>query len=233
MTGFGESHAQQDGTAVAVEVRSINNRYFKLTVRTSEGYAALESLVEAEVRQFIHRGTVQVNVRVDQRRSPEDVHINLEVLRAYRSQLATLLPPGHAEEIVRWEALLPLPGVVEDAAVAGFDASTDWPIIEQVLKAALDRMIQMRTKEGEAMAADLLINCRTIGASLEQIATRAPLVVSDYRDRLHERLNKLLAEFGVAADASDLIKEVCLPTAATFPRKSFACEAISISFRPR
>ena len=27
MTGFGEAHSQQDGLAVAVEIRTINNRY--------------------------------------------------------------------------------------------------------------------------------------------------------------------------------------------------------------
>ena len=48
MTGFGESHCQQDGLAVAVEIRTINNRFFKLTVRTTEGYASLEPLVESE-----------------------------------------------------------------------------------------------------------------------------------------------------------------------------------------
>jgi uncharacterized protein YicC (UPF0701 family) len=37
MTGFGEAHCQQDGLAVAVEIRTINNRFFKLTVRAGEG----------------------------------------------------------------------------------------------------------------------------------------------------------------------------------------------------
>ena len=37
MTGFGEMHCQRDGVAVAIEVRAINNRYFKLAVRSTEG----------------------------------------------------------------------------------------------------------------------------------------------------------------------------------------------------
>ena len=90
MTGFGEAHCQQDGLAVAVEIRTINNRFFKLTVRAGEGYASLDALVEVVVRKAIHRGTIQVNIRVDRRRSPDDYRINVDVLERYRQQLVEL-----------------------------------------------------------------------------------------------------------------------------------------------
>ena len=64
MTGFGEAHRQTDGIAVVVEVRTINNRYFKLTLKCGEGYSLLEPEIEAVVRQQIRRGTVQVSLRV-------------------------------------------------------------------------------------------------------------------------------------------------------------------------
>ena len=139
MTGFGESHCQQDGLAVAVEIRTINNRYFKLAVRTTEGYASLEPLVEAAVRAAVHRGTIQVNVRVDRRRSPDDYKINVDVLDRYRRQLAALMrdwkTTGGGDPPL--EALLPLPGVVDDASGAAVDATADWPVIERTVQAAL------------------------------------------------------------------------------------------------
>jgi uncharacterized protein (TIGR00255 family) len=99
---------------------------------------------------------------------------------------------------------------VDDASGVAIDAAADWPIIERTLRSAMERMIQMRNKEGQAMAADLAANCGIIGTSLDHVERRAPLVVADYRTRLHERLKKTLAEFDVAIDASDLIKEVSL-----------------------
>ena len=60
------------------------------------------------------------------------------------------------------------------------------------------------------MAADLLTNARSAGACLAEIERRAPLVVESYRSRLHDRLRKTLAEFQVALDPSDMIKEVGL-----------------------
>ena len=123
MTGFGESHVQQDGLAVAVEVRAVNNRFFKLTVRATEGYASLEPLVENEVRAAVHRGTIQVNVRIDRRRSPDDYRINVDVLDHYRQQLESLRRQWEVAQPVSFEALLPLPGVVDDAAAVAVDAA--------------------------------------------------------------------------------------------------------------
>jgi uncharacterized protein (TIGR00255 family) len=213
MTGFGESHCQQDGLAVAVEVRTINNRFFKLTVRASEGYGSLDSMVEAVVRDAIHRGTVQVNIRVDRRRSPDDYKICTEVLEGYRRQLVELAGKWQCKNTEpSLEALLPLPGVVDDASGEAIDATADWPVIESSLKTALENLGRMRSDEGRAMSADLLSNCRSITESLDRIERRAPLVVEDYRNRLLDRLKRTLGDLGVHLEPGDVIREVGLFT---------------------
>jgi uncharacterized protein (TIGR00255 family) len=210
MTGFGEAHVQQDGLAVAVEVRAVNNRFFKLSVRTTEGYASLEPLVENEVRAAVHRGTIQVNVRVDRRRSPDDYRIHVDVLDHYRQQLEALQRQWDVAQPVSFEALLPLPGVVDDAAAVAVDPAADWPVVQRTLQAALQSLGRMRGEEGRAMAVDLTANCRLAAGSLDQIERRAPLVVAEYRTRLFDRLKRTLAELDVVLDPGEVIKEVSL-----------------------
>ncbi len=210
MTGFGEARVQEDGLAVSVEVRAVNNRFFKLSVRATEGYAALEPLVENEVRAAVHRGTIQVNLRIDRRRSPDDYRINVDVLDHYRQQLETLRQQWQVSEPVSFEALLPLPGVVDDAAAVAVDAAEDWPVVQRALQAALEGFGRMRGEEGRAMAVDLTANCRLAATSLDQIERRAPLVVEEYRTRLYDRLKRTLAELDVALDPGEVIKEVSL-----------------------
>ncbi len=36
MTGFGDAYAEQDGTHYAVEIRALNNRYFKSVIKLPE-----------------------------------------------------------------------------------------------------------------------------------------------------------------------------------------------------
>ncbi len=210
MTGFGEARCQCDGLAVTVEIRTINSRFLKLSVRCGEGYAALDSRIEGIVRKTIRRGTVQVNVRVDRQRSPDDYRINVEVLDSYRRQLNSLAQQWDLAKDVAIKELLTLPGVVDEEVKATADADADWPTIKTALVEALENVDRMRAEEGRAMAADLAVNCQTTAASLQKIQSRAPLVVEAYRDRLEQRLTKVLAERDVVLDPADLIKEVGL-----------------------
>lgn len=208
MTGFGEAHCQQDGLAVTVEVRTINSRFLKLSVRAGEGYASLEPLIETVVRKMVRRGTIQVNVRLNRQNLPDDFKINSEVLDGYRLQLESLRRQWNVSDAVSLEALLPLPGVIDESSNAHADAAEVWPAVGKTLEEAMRNLTKMRSDEGQAMADDLKENCRVVAACLDQVRDRAPRVVEAYRVRLEQRLKKILDQYDVALDPSDVIKEV-------------------------
>jgi uncharacterized protein (TIGR00255 family) len=210
MTGFGEAHQQANGLAVVVEVRTINNRYFKFSLRSAEGYSALESQVESVVREHIKRGTVQVNLQVESKASPEDFSINAAVLESYRHQVQTLQNRWGTARDVPVESFLLLPGVVKEKLSNPSETAGDWPLIESTLQAALGHLSKMRRDEGQAMAVDLTANCRNIAAELKQIAARAPLVVDAYRTRLTERIRAALEEQKLSLNPADLVREIAI-----------------------
>lgn len=208
MTGYGEAQARDNGVAVGVEVRAINSRYFKLNVRCPDGLGSLESRIESAVRQQIKRGTVQVGLRVDRQPTSDDYQINQRVLAGYRQQLQSLDPKFNDNEQVQLDTLLSLPGVIDETVVQSHDAAVIWPLIETTIEAALAVMTKMRVSEGHAMAEDLRLNCQTIIEHVEKIASRTEVVVDNYRKKLTERLQKLLEEFNVTVEPSDVVREV-------------------------
>jgi uncharacterized protein (TIGR00255 family) len=210
MTGFGEAHRKNAKLAVSAEARTINSRYFKLAIRSSEGYSALEPQIESLVRQHIKRGTVQLSLRVDRARAAEDFRLNADVLAGYRQQLEQLRKEWKLSDPVGVESLLSLPGVVSDDSAALVDAEADWPLINETLAAAMKNMDTMRAEEGRAMAADLAANCALVAKELDSIEGRAPLVADSYRTRLTERLTKTLSEFQITLDPGDLIREISI-----------------------
>ncbi len=60
------------------------------------------------------------------------------------------------------------------------------------------------------MAAEFLQYRDHLAAELGHIRERASGVVASYRDRLHDRVRKLLTELDIEIDRSDLIKEVSI-----------------------
>jgi uncharacterized protein (TIGR00255 family) len=210
MTGFGEAHCKDSVMAVAAEVRTINSRYFKLVIRSGEGYSALEPLMETLVRQHIKRGTIQVTLRVDRNRASDDFRLDAAVLSGYRQQLLDLYKSWNVTQPVAVEPLLSLPGVIHENGAVSLDATRDWPLIAQAVEAALISMNAMRAEEGRAMLADLAANGSTIANELDAIEKRSPLVADSYRARLTERLTKTLTEYQITLAPGDLIREISI-----------------------
>ena len=54
MTGFGSAAREQDGARCSVEIRSVNNRFFKASMRLPSDFEALEPDIESadEAKKF-------------------------------------------------------------------------------------------------------------------------------------------------------------------------------------
>jgi len=212
MTGYGEARYQSDGLTVTIELRALNNRYLKVSLRAAEPHNLLEPEFEKVIRRTIRRGTIQAHLRIDRQLAVQEYQINLTALRSYVGQLR-----GVWEELGlrdRGEALLTqvlaLPGVVPEPGGAAAHLEDDWPILERVLDEAVAKLQGMRQEEGRAMAQEFLQQRDRIAEHLEKIRQLAPTVATAFRDRLHERVRSLLAEHDVQLDRSDLIKEVSI-----------------------
>ncbi|HEY1602649.1 MAG TPA: YicC/YloC family endoribonuclease [Pirellulales bacterium] len=210
MTGYGDAHSKRDGKSAWVEVRTINSRYFKLTVKCLEGYNSLEPEIEQVVRKQVRRGSIQVVLRVDRPRKFDEGGINRSLLENYRQQLLELYREWKVDDALPYGTLLSLPGVVADQFLSPTELVEDWPLIETTLVAALENLDRMRGKEGDAMAADLADNCRQVSSALSDIELRAPQVAEGYRTRLTDRLQKTLDQYQVTLDPADLIKEISI-----------------------
>jgi uncharacterized protein (TIGR00255 family) len=207
MTGHGAAQHQADGISVAVDVRTVNSRFFKLSTRSNEAPGGLESRVDETIRSVIRRGSVQVDLRIE-RESEVKAQLNESVLASYCQQLQKFRATIEGAAPIQVEALLGLPGVVNESRTMPDDSDVVWPVVKQALTAALVGLSKMRATEGQAMAADLEVNCREIKTRLEHIEARAPLVVDVYRDRLTDRINKMLSEHDLQIEPADVIREV-------------------------
>jgi uncharacterized protein (TIGR00255 family) len=211
MTGYGDARWQGPAYTISVEIRSVNNRFLKFNIKTSEVYQKLEPEIERTLRETLKRGTVMVSVNLHRIARPEDFQINHVALKSYYQQLSTFIQDEGLSTHIDVTALLAVPGVVEDtASLAEEDAASSWKTLEPVVVSALAKLQKMRSEEGLKMAEGLTDLAKTFTERLTHIQTRAPEVAGDYRKRLHEKLQVIMDDFKVELDASTLIKEVAI-----------------------
>lgn len=207
MTGHGDAHCEGHGLRVSVDIRTVNSRYFKMSVRGNDYMGDLESRIDPLVRKYIRRGTVNVLLQLDRDAGADDYQINHAVLAGYLQQLSHLDADLPGAGSVSVDTILALPGVIETDSPSK-DIDTAWKTIEPAIEKALDNLQTMRRAEGQAMADDLLQNVEEIAGALAEVRKRAPQVVAAYQDRLTERMNKLLADYEVTVTAADIVREV-------------------------
>lgn len=211
MTGFGHSSQQLHEVQVSTEIKSVNNRYLKLALRLPDTIARFEADIEKLVRARVSRGTVQLSFRVRFGSGQSEYRIDTDVLRGYQQQLSVLGGVGGAQaSSVPLSELLGLPGVVAQLQFSDEELGTIWPAVESSLKDALDHFDDFRRREGESMRKDLQHQCEVIETEVSRIATLAPGVVTDQRDRILERVRRLISETTATIVENDLIREVAM-----------------------
>ena len=212
MTGFGEARHQAEGLGVAVEVRAVNNRYLKVTVRGTDPYPLLEPEVEKVIRRHVRRGTLLVQIRVERQGELTGLTLNTTVLQAYLRQIRAACDaagtPEYAAPLLA--GALTLPGVAPEAARFGPPPDVEWPVVEKTLEEALRKLDLMRRDEGKAMAAELLSHHRHIGDQLALVRDHQPTVLDDYRQRILDRVRQAVADAGVGIEHHHLVREVAL-----------------------
>ncbi|NRA57468.1 MAG: YicC family protein [Phycisphaerales bacterium] len=207
MTGFGDARIEAGGVTYSLEVRSVNHRYLKVSVRLPEELSPLEGGLEESVRSLLQRGSVSIRCSAEGSPAGQAGAINQGVLDAYVSALhdaaARIGNTGDAAASFDLASLLSLPGVLkvepmDERLKAAREA------FAKLLPEACDNLVQMRSREGEALDSELRELCGVVSSSLESVVDRAPEVSKQYEARLKARIEQLLPE----AEPVDIVREV-------------------------
>ena len=210
MTGCGAGTSASGGSTCRVELRTVNNRAFKFSLRTKEGLAGLESQAEGLVRERIRRGTIHMTLDLAGPATTVTRRIDRAQLAAYLDELEDFCA-GHGLTVpTAVDPLLALPGIVCDAMPDATAGERVWPLVAEALRKALDALDGMRLAEGAALAADMRSLGSEIAALVAGIRGRVPQAVAMQRQRLVERVGGLITERGATFTEADIAREVVL-----------------------
>ncbi len=210
MTGCGEAAVTDGSSTCSVEIRCVNNRYLKFALRSREGFAALESQIEAAVRRRVRRGAVQITLDVTGAAAPPPRALDYAQLEAYLGQLETFCSRHDLALPKSVDALLTLPGILADAPPAHDLFDRTWPLVSRAVEQALDGLDAMRRQEGEALGRDMLATCGEVRSLVATIRARIPEMLDGHRRRLADRVGKVLATQGLTLGDAEVAREIAL-----------------------
>jgi uncharacterized protein (TIGR00255 family) len=210
MTGYGDAEGQLKGVTYTVEIKTVNNRYFKANIKLPETIAFLEEAVEKLLRRNLSRGTVNYVLRL--KNAPANVLFDMDetALRTIMERLSRIASSVDMKCPIDIGSLLNLPGILEPASPDEETAELIKKKVLEISQDAIEKLKQMRDAEGTALEADLKNHCSAIKKDLERIGARSAVVLERYAERLQKRVNELLAGAKLKLDEETLAREVAI-----------------------
>ena len=208
MTGYGKGDAVSEQGSFLVEIRSVNHRYGEVSVRMPRAFLSQENEIKRLVSAQLKRGKIDVTVLWEEASGVDSiVQVNRELALGYCETFRQLSGELGLSGEVPLALILAQKGVLRDSGTTVDEAGL-LPQLTLSVRSALTAIDSMRTREGEALASDLLARRRQVAEWVEQIRVRTPLMVADYQQKLTARLAQLLGD--VELDPARLAQEVAL-----------------------
>jgi uncharacterized protein (TIGR00255 family) len=211
MTGYGKGSYDKGGVELTCEIKTVNNRYLDVSVKAPRIFAAYEDVIRTTVRKKLTRGHADVFVSVkDKRERPTALSVDLALAKAYISAAKALKAenPDLPDDITL-SSVLRYPEVLKQEDVQSLDEELTNGL-EIALNGALDKLNEMRAVEGQKLKDDMLARVETIENLVAEIATRAPMIAQEYREKLTARVKEYLD--GAQIEESRLLTEVAVFT---------------------
>ena len=208
MTAFGRAKHEGVDKDITVEIKSVNSRFFDCSVKMPRAYLSLEERIKNYVQKnAVARAKVDVFITVDNHSTaPQKLDVDLGYAESYIAALYELRDKFGLKDDVSVMTVARNQEVFRATKVDA-DLESEWNLLRPVLDEAIADHTAMRTAEGEKAIADINGKIELIRSYVDEIEAISKEDTVGYRDKLEERLRKILADNSIEIDEQRLLTE--------------------------
>ncbi len=196
MTGFGQSSVNKDDLNLVVEVKTLNSKFFDISLRLPRIFSEKELEVRNLVADKLERGKISLSVDLQQSAKAEIRHqYNEDLFLAYYSELKKLADKTMASYDGLFEIALNSPDVIVGGGKEELSPAL-WEALQKLLNEALAKCDNFRVTEGKALEGKLVEYIKSISAALKNVEALDPARVEKIRSRIKGNLTEFLGAEG-------------------------------------
>jgi uncharacterized protein (TIGR00255 family) len=194
MTGYGRAQRLVSGRDISVEIKSVNHRFFEFSPRLPRAYAYLEEKLKALVYSRASRGKIDLSLSILTLEGQNaSVEINSALAGSYLAALRGLGEQLGVKDDITLSSLARFNDIFS-VRKAEDDEDAIWADVSAVASEALGMFMEMRAREGEKLAADILGRLSAIEAHVAAVEELSPKTVEEYRQKLTAKITEVLEQ---------------------------------------
>ena len=187
MTGFGKATLQLETKKINVEIKSLNSKGLDLNTRLPQAYREMELTVRNEISTKLERGKIDFSVYIESNAEQTSNKVNVQIIKAYISQLREINPVGDETELLKMAIRMPDAMKVEREEM---DAN-DWHNIQSTISEAIKNILEFRAAEGKSLENEFLLRIGNIRQHLNDAVAHDSDRINAIKDRLHNAISEL------------------------------------------
>ncbi len=207
MTGYGKGTLNTENREYQVEIKSVNHRYLDINIKIPRTLSYLEDIIKKQISEKVKRGKIDVFVTfANNSQEGKNIKINKEIAKMYIKELKELaneekiLNNIEVIEIAKFPDVLTIKTEEDDEKIKNE--------IIQVTKEATNKIVEMRSIEGEKISQDLISRLEKIETKIEEISKKSTGLIEEYVVKLEKRIKEILKTEEI--DKARLAQEVVI-----------------------
>ncbi len=208
MTGFGRCEETDGLRKITVEIKSVNHRYFDMSIRMPKKLNFFEAAIRNLVKNYAQRGKIDMFISFeDLTEGAISLKCNETLAAEYLTKFNALSEKLGVENDIRVSTFLRCPEVfsMDEQSI---DEDALWSLLEKTIQGACEKFVETRIAEGEALKADLLQKLDGIYENVLFIEERSPEILKEYRQKLYDKVTEILENTQI--DESRILTEVTI-----------------------
>ena len=209
MTGFASLTRDDEQQHVTVTAKSVNHRYLDVQIRAPQGLAELEHGLRGLVQRYAARGRVELGIAMHQKRSPGvTIELNELLVSALARATEQAKDAGFVDGTLTPGDLFRFPQVLSVQEEASDDEARQQlcNAVMQATEEALGELDEMRCREGEFLARDLVERSSALNVLVDGIVAESESGEAALRERLVAKVAEI--ENQIEVDPSAVAQEV-------------------------
>ena len=209
MTGYGKAEYCDEQFKLSVEIKTVNNRFLDLSPKYPRSFLGLDDVIRKTIQQNVKRGKADLYISFSRLgESNQVLEVDSALAKAYYNASRSILSEIEGvEDDYTLSSIMKAPDVIKQTQDE-LDLEVISKILTVTLQNACDSLDKMRVYEGEKLKNDLLSRVETIESLVKEIATRAPMVSEEHKQKLLERITQALS--GVEIDEGRILQEAAI-----------------------
>ncbi|MBP9926473.1 MAG: YicC family protein [Cyclobacteriaceae bacterium] len=206
MTGFGQSVSSSGEATLSVEVKSLNSKFFDLSLRLPKKYSEKELELRNLLAERLERGKVSLSIDYQTGLKQEIRHqYNEALFESYYNELKKLADRVNASHDSLFQMALSSPDVVQTNGKEELDPA-DWERVLTLLTDAINKCDHFRAEEGKSLEGKLAGYIENIRQGLLEVEKIDPKRIEKIRSRIKGNMTEFFGSEGF--DANRLEQEI-------------------------